>query len=94
MPSARASAVLAPMPVPAPVISAVLEDAGRYSAGPVAVLLIGTLDTKGEELAFLRSRLLQAGVAVLLADAGTGGPPQGVRAGHRARGDRARRRLR
>jgi len=45
----------------------------------VAVLLIGTLDTKGEELAFLRSRLLQAGVAVLLADAGTGGPPRGVR---------------
>ena len=45
---------------------------------PVAVLLIGTLDTKGEELAFLRSRLLQAGVDVLLADAGTGGPPHGV----------------
>ena len=63
MPSAAsASAVLAPMPVPAPVISAVLKDAERYSARAVAVLLIGTLDTKGEELAFLRSRLLQAGV--------------------------------
>jgi len=44
----------------------------------VAVLLIGTLDTKGEELAFLRSRLLQAGVDVMLADAGTGDPPHGV----------------
>jgi uncharacterized protein (UPF0261 family) len=44
----------------------------------VAVLLIGTLDTKGEELAFLRSRLLQAGVDVVLADAGTGDPPHGV----------------
>ena len=41
----------------------------------MAVLLIGTLDTKGEELAFLRSRLRQAGVEVLLADVGTGGPP-------------------
>ena len=44
----------------------------------MAVLLIGTLDTKGEELAFLRSRLRQAGVEVLLADVGTGGPPHGV----------------
>ncbi|MBE2320358.1 Tm-1-like ATP-binding domain-containing protein [Solirubrobacter sp. CPCC 204708] len=41
----------------------------------MAVLLIGTLDTKGEELAFLRSRLRQSGVDVLLADVGTGGPP-------------------
>lgn len=41
----------------------------------MAVLLIGTLDTKGEELAFLRSRLREAGVDVLLADVGTGGPP-------------------
>jgi uncharacterized protein (UPF0261 family) len=41
----------------------------------MAVLLIGTLDTKGDELAFLRSRLLQAGVEVLLADVGTGEAP-------------------
>src|SRR5690349_1194683 len=41
----------------------------------MAVLLIGTLDTKGEELAFLRSRLRRAGVDVLLADVGTGAPP-------------------
>src|SRR4051812_8947583 len=41
----------------------------------MAVLLIGTLDTKGEEFAFLRSRLQQAGVEVLLVDAGTAGPP-------------------
>src|SRR5690349_2907477 len=41
----------------------------------MAVLLIGTLDTKGEELAFLRSRLRQAEVDVVLADVGTGGPP-------------------
>ena len=53
----------------------------------MAVLLIGTLDTKGEELAFLRARLQLAGVEVLLADAGTVDPPAG-RAGHRARGDR------
>src|SRR3954467_2686130 len=47
----------------------------------MAVLVIGTLDTKGEELAFLRARLQQAGVEVLLVDAGTGGPPHGPRPG-------------
>ncbi len=41
----------------------------------MAVLLIGTLDTMGEEFLFLRARLNQAGVDVLLADVGTGGPP-------------------
>ena len=35
------------------------------------VLLIGTLDTKGDEYAFLRDRLTDAGVNVLLADVGT-----------------------
>jgi uncharacterized protein (UPF0261 family) len=45
----------------------------------MAVLLIGTLDTKGEELAFLRERLEQAGVDVILADAGTGCPPRGAK---------------
>jgi uncharacterized protein (UPF0261 family) len=42
------------------------------------VLLIGTLDTKGDEFAFLRERLLQAGVEVILADVGTGAPPHGA----------------
>ena len=39
------------------------------------VLLIGTLDTKGDEYAFLRDRLRDAGVEVLVADAGTLDPP-------------------
>ncbi len=39
------------------------------------VLLIGTLDTKGDEYAFLRERLGDAGVDVLLADVGTLEPP-------------------
>ena len=39
------------------------------------VLLIGTLDTKGAEYGFLRDRLREAGVDVLLADAGTLEPP-------------------
>ena len=39
------------------------------------VLLIGTLDTKGEEYAYLRDRLREAGVDVLLADVGTLEPP-------------------
>ena len=51
----------------------------------MSVLLIGTLDTKGTEFAYVRDRLRAAGVAV------TGrrrrGPrPAGVRAGHLARG--------
>jgi uncharacterized protein (UPF0261 family) len=41
------------------------------------VLLVGTLDTKGEELEFLRDRLRLAGVDALLADVGTQGPPRG-----------------
>jgi uncharacterized protein (UPF0261 family) len=39
------------------------------------VVLVGTLDTKGEEYAFLRDRLHQAGVDTLLVDVGTQGPP-------------------
>jgi uncharacterized protein (UPF0261 family) len=40
------------------------------------VLLIGTLDTKGDEYAFLRDRLWEAGVDVLVADVGTLEPPR------------------
>ena len=43
--------------------------------GERTVLLLGTLDTKGDELAFLRDRLRDAGVGVLLADVGTLEPP-------------------
>ena len=42
------------------------------------VLLIGTLDTKGDELGFVPARLRDAGVDVLVADAGTAGPPHGL----------------
>ncbi len=41
----------------------------------MAVLLIGTLDTKGVEFAHIRDRLTAAGVPVLVADAGSIGPP-------------------
>ncbi|HZC14406.1 MAG TPA: Tm-1-like ATP-binding domain-containing protein [Thermoleophilaceae bacterium] len=40
------------------------------------VLLIGTLDTKGDEYAFLADRLRDAGADVLLADVGTLDPPR------------------
>jgi uncharacterized protein (UPF0261 family) len=40
------------------------------------VLLIGTLDTKGDEYASLRERLRLHGVAALLVDAGTVDPPR------------------
>jgi uncharacterized protein (UPF0261 family) len=39
------------------------------------VVLVGTLDTKGKEYAFLRERLQAAGVATILVDVGTQGPP-------------------
>jgi uncharacterized protein (UPF0261 family) len=40
----------------------------------VAVLLIGTLDTKGAEIGYVRDRLAAAGVPTLVADAGVLGP--------------------
>lgn len=40
------------------------------------VLLIGTLDTKGKEIEFVRDLLARAGVATLVADAGVLNPPQ------------------
>ena len=39
------------------------------------VVLVGTLDTKGREYAFLRDRLHAAGVGTILVDAGIMGPP-------------------
>jgi uncharacterized protein (UPF0261 family) len=43
---------------------------------PPIVVLVGTLDTKGDEYAFLRDRLQQAGVDTLLVDVGTQGEPR------------------
>ena len=40
------------------------------------VVLVGTLDTKGQEYDYLRARLEGAGVATLLVDVGTQGPPR------------------
>src|SRR5438067_4154322 len=39
------------------------------------VLLVGTLDTKGTEIAFVYDRLRAAGVAVTVVNAGVLGPP-------------------
>ncbi len=40
------------------------------------VVLVGTLDTKGKEYDFLRQRLREQGVDVILVDAGVLGPPK------------------
>ncbi|WP_448627498.1 Tm-1-like ATP-binding domain-containing protein [Geodermatophilus sp. URMC 64] len=40
------------------------------------VVLVGTLDTKGDEYAFLRDRLRASGVDTVLVDVGTQGPPR------------------
>ena len=45
--------------------------------GRKTVLLVGTLDTKGDEYAYLRDRLALAGVEALVADVGTLEPPHG-----------------
>ncbi len=42
---------------------------------PVTVVLVGTLDTKGAEFAFVRDALNEAGVETLLIDAGVMQPP-------------------
>ena len=39
------------------------------------VVLVGTLDTKGQEYAFLRDRIREAGAEVLLVDTGILGEP-------------------
>jgi uncharacterized protein (UPF0261 family) len=43
---------------------------------PPTVVLVGTLDTKGDEYVFLRDRLHAAGVDTLLVDVGTQGSPR------------------
>ena len=48
----------------------------RASTGlPMPVVLVGTLDTKGDELAFVRDLLVAQGLATLVIDAGSVGPP-------------------
>jgi uncharacterized protein (UPF0261 family) len=42
---------------------------------PATVVLVGTLDTKGPEYAFVRDRLVELGVRVVLVDAGVLGEP-------------------
>jgi len=39
------------------------------------ILAIGTMDSKGQELAYLGERIRAAGMEVVLVDVGTGGPP-------------------
>jgi uncharacterized protein (UPF0261 family) len=52
------------------------QDTSRSAVGSPTVVLVGTLDTKGDEYAFLRDRLQQDGVATVLVDVGTQGPPR------------------
>src|ERR1700709_1281749 len=72
-PSGRPT-ITAPRLCPAPRVKAVPECAMTDGT----VVLIGTLDTKGEECAFLRDRLQLAGLAVVVVDVGTLGPARVV----------------
>ena len=49
------------------------EGGPARSAGPPAVLFVGTLDTKGEELGFLRDLVVAAGLRARLVDVSTSG---------------------
>ena len=42
----------------------------------MAVYLLGTLDTKGEELGFVRDLLQEAGIETVVVDVGSAGPPR------------------
>ncbi len=42
---------------------------------PYSILVVGTLDTKGNEVRFLRDRLVAAGLATTVVDIGVLGPP-------------------
>jgi uncharacterized protein (UPF0261 family) len=57
-------------------LKAAEEGAPAESTPPAlsTVLLLGTLDTKGAEYAYVRDRLREMGVATLVVDAGTGEP--------------------
>src|SRR3954454_7856190 len=52
------------------------QDTSRSAVASPTVVLVGTLDTKGDEYAFLRDRLQQAGLQTVLVDVGTQGPPR------------------
>jgi uncharacterized protein (UPF0261 family)/ABC-type branched-subunit amino acid transport system ATPase component len=51
------------------------EAAPAAVAGPTGVLVVGTLDTKGEELRFLKELIVAAGLKARLVDVSTGGKP-------------------
>lgn len=50
-------------------------DQGRRNRGTPTVVLLGTLDTKGTEYAFVRDRLAEAGVETIVVDVGVLGQP-------------------
>ena len=51
------------------------EAEAARSYGPPAVLVVGTLDTKGEELRFIREIIAGSGLRVRLVDVSTSGRP-------------------
>jgi uncharacterized protein (UPF0261 family)/ABC-type branched-subunit amino acid transport system ATPase component len=52
--------------------------ASAQTFGEPSVIVAGTLDTKGEELRFIRDRIKEAGVRVRLIDLSTSGKPSGA----------------
>src|SRR5215467_9107504 len=52
-----------------------MEDERRNTMSSKCVAILGTLDTKGDEFAYLRSRIKSTGLATLLIDSGVLEPP-------------------
>jgi uncharacterized protein (UPF0261 family) len=52
-----------------------MERPGSDLTASHSILVVGTLDTKGNEVRFLRDRLLTAGMAAIVVDIGVLGPP-------------------
>jgi uncharacterized protein (UPF0261 family)/ABC-type branched-subunit amino acid transport system ATPase component len=64
----------APEPAAAEITPAI-EIRPIHRGGAAPVIVAGTLDTKGDELRFIRDHIASAGVRVLLVDLSTGGGP-------------------
>jgi uncharacterized protein (UPF0261 family)/ABC-type branched-subunit amino acid transport system ATPase component len=73
--SAARTRTIAPEPASSGAVTPAVELRPIQRGGAAPVIVAGTLDTKGEELRFLRDQIAAAGVRVVLVDLSTSGGP-------------------
>jgi uncharacterized protein (UPF0261 family)/ABC-type branched-subunit amino acid transport system ATPase component len=73
--SAARTRTIAPEAVTSGAVAPAVELRPIHRGGAAPVIVAGTLDTKGEELRFLRDQIAAAGVRVVLVDLSTSGGP-------------------